>query len=122
MDFVWLSLVGLAAGVVSALFGVGGGVVVVPALLWLHPFARAFDVRLAVGTSLAMIVPTAIVGVYRKWPAGQVDWKVAALLAGGAIVGAWVGSSLANELPVKALQRGFAVLLVVVAVRLFLEA
>jgi uncharacterized membrane protein YfcA len=121
MDVVWLSLVGLVAGVASAMFGVGGGIVVVPALLWLDPFGRGFDVKLAVGTSLAMIVPTAIVGVWRKVPAGHVDFRVAALLAAGAVVGAVVGAWIAHEMPSAWLKKAFAGVLAVVAVKLFVE-
>jgi uncharacterized membrane protein YfcA len=121
MDFLWLGLVGLAAGVVSAMFGIGGGVIVVPLLLWLDPFHRGFDIRLAVGTSLAMIVPTAIVGVWRKVPLAQVDFRVAAVLAVGGVVGAFVGAWAANALPVLVLKRAFAVLLAGIAVRLFVE-
>lgn len=117
MTVVLLVLVGLLAGVVSALCGVGGGVIVVPALLWL----KGFDIKLAVGTSLAMIIPTALVGVWRKWPTGQVDLKVAAIVAGGAIVGAVVGSWLTDVLPDVWVKRTFAVVLAAVSVKLFLE-
>jgi uncharacterized membrane protein YfcA len=121
MDVLWCAVVGLAAGVVSAMFGVGGGVVVVPLLLWLDPFDRGFDIRLAVGTSLAMIVPTAIVGVWRKAPLAQVDFRVAAILAAGGVVGAWGGAWLANTVPADWLKKAFALLLVGIAARLFLE-
>jgi uncharacterized membrane protein YfcA len=113
--------VGLAAGVVSAMFGIGGGVIVVPLLMWLDPFHRGFDIRLAVGTSLAMIVPTAVMGVWRKVPLGHVDFRVAAILAVGGVAGAFLGAWLANEVPTLWLKKAFAVLLAGIAVRLFLE-
>jgi uncharacterized membrane protein YfcA len=121
MDVLWCGVVGLAAGVVSAMFGIGGGVIVVPLLMWLDPFERGFDIRLAVGTSLAMIVPTAIVGVWRKVPLAQVDFRVAALLAVGGVVGAFVGAWAANAVPALWLKKAFAVLLVGIAARLFFE-
>jgi uncharacterized protein len=117
MDTLWLVVVGLVAGVTSALCGVGGGIVVVPALLWL----RSFDIKTAVGTSLLYIVPTAIVGVLRT-PAHRVDLKVAALLAVGGIVGAPLGAWIAQEIPAIWVKRVFAVLLAAVSVKLFLEA
>lgn len=117
MTVVLLVLVGLLAGIVSALCGVGGGVIVVPALLWL----KGFDIKVAVGTSLAMIIPTAIVGVWRKWPAGHVDLKVAGLVAAGAVLGAGVGAWLADALPAVWVKRAFAAVLAAVSVKLFLE-
>ena len=116
MDVVWLVLVGLGAGSVSAIVGVGGGIIVVPALIWM----RGFDVKLAVGTSLAYIVPTALAGTLRT-PADKVDYRVAAWLAAGGIVGAVIGAWLAPQLPSLWIKRGFAVLLVLVAAKLFFE-
>jgi uncharacterized membrane protein YfcA len=116
MDTLLLAIVGLLAGTTSALCGVGGGIVVVPALL----FLRDMDVKTAIGTSLAFIVPTAIVGVLRT-PAHRVDLRLAAVLAAGGIVGAPLGAWLVGELPSTWVKRIFALLLAVVAVRLFLE-
>ena len=116
MDIALLVLLGLVAGVVSALCGVGGGVVVVPALMWL----KGFDIKLAVGTSLAFIIPTALAGALKK-PAEQVDWKVAAIVASGAIGGAFVGVWLGNVLPAVWVKRCFAALLLAVSVKLFFE-
>jgi uncharacterized membrane protein YfcA len=116
MDAVSLVAVGLVAGLVSVVCGVGGGVVVVPALLWL----RGMDVKAAVATSLAMIVPTAIVGALRK-PPGLVDWTAAGILAIGAVAGAFAGEWVSGAMPAVWVKRVFAVLLVFVAVRLVTE-
>ncbi len=116
MEILWLALIGLGAGVLSVLCGVGGGIVIVPALLWL----KGWDVKLAVGTSLAVIVPTAIVGVLRK-PAALVDYRVGALVAVGAVAGAFAGEWISAELPSVWVKRVFAVVLAAVAVKLFLE-
>lgn len=118
MGIVLLIVVGLAAGVLGAVCGVGGGIIVVPALLWL----KGFDMRLAVGTSLAYIVPTAAWAVVRKAPSGQVDFRVAALLAIGGVLGATLGSYVADALPVVWIKRAFAAFLVVVAVQLVRDA
>jgi uncharacterized membrane protein YfcA len=116
MDTLLLAVVGLLAGVTSALCGVGGGIVVVPALM----FLRGIDVKTAVGTSLAFIVPTAIVGVLRT-PSARVDLRLAAVLAVGGVLGAPLGAWLAADLPAVWVKRIFAALLAFVAVRLFLE-
>jgi uncharacterized membrane protein YfcA len=116
MDTLLLGIVGFVAGTTSALCGVGGGIVVVPALVLL----RAIDVKTAIGTSLAFIVPTAIVGVLRT-PGHRVDYRVAAVLVAGGVVGAPLGAWLAQTLPEAWVKRIFAVLLAAVAVKLFLE-
>ncbi|MBK7819717.1 MAG: sulfite exporter TauE/SafE family protein [Tessaracoccus sp.] len=109
-------VVGLAAGLMSGLFGVGGGTVIVPLLVLL----AAFDQRLASGTSLAAIVPTAIVGVISYAAMGEVSWVAAALLAAGAVVGAQIGTWLLPRLPLPWLRWGFIGFLGVVIVNLFL--
>jgi uncharacterized membrane protein YfcA len=114
-----LALVGLIAGVLSGLFGIGGGVVIVAALV---TFAQ-FPMHRATGTSLAaLLLPVAIFGVLQYHKAGHVDLRAAGLLAAGLVVGAWVGARLALTLSGPVLQRAFAVFLVVMAVRLWLKA
>lgn len=107
--------IGLAAGLLSGLFGVGGGTVIVPLLvLLLH-----FDQRLAAGTSLAAIVPTATVGVISYAAHGSVAWIPALILAVGAVIGAQVGTWLLARISQNALRWGFIGFLVVVIVMLF---
>lgn len=107
--------VGLAAGLLSGLFGVGGGTVIVPMLVLL----LRFDQRLAAGTSLAAIVPTATVGVISYAVHGSVAWIPALILAAGAVVGAQIGTWLLARLPQNAIRWGFVGFLVVVIVMLF---
>lgn len=108
--------IGLLAGLLSGLFGVGGGTVIVPLLvLLLH-----FDQRLAAGTSLAAIVPTASVGVISYATTGSVAWIPAIILAVGAVVGAQIGTRLLPRISQTALRWGFVGFLVVVIVSLFL--
>jgi uncharacterized protein len=121
MNLILLAAIGLGAGILSAVCGVGGGIVVVPALLWLTRFGIK-DIKTAVGTSLAFIVPTAAWGAYRKAPAGQVDWKVAAILAVGGIVGATLGAWISDALPAAWIKKIFAIVLVGVAIQLFRDA
>jgi uncharacterized membrane protein YfcA len=108
--------VGMLAGILSGLFGVGGGTVIVPLLLLI----LRFDQRLASGTSLAAIVPTAAVGVISYAVHGSVAWIPALLLAAGAVVGAQIGTWLLPRVPQNALRWGFVAFLVVVIVTLFL--
>lgn len=107
--------IGLMAGLLSGLFGVGGGTVIVPLLvLFLH-----VNQRLAAGTSLAAIVPTASVGVISYAAAGAVAWVPALILAAGAVVGAQIGTRLLPRISQTALRWGFVGFLVVVIVSLF---
>ncbi|SIT68361.1 sulfite exporter TauE/SafE family protein [Microbacterium sp. RU33B] len=108
--------IGLAAGLLSGLFGVGGGTVIVPLLVLL----LRFDQRLAAGTSLAAIVPTAMVGVISYAVTGSVAWIPALILAAGAVVGAQVGTWLLPKVPVTVLRWGFVGFLAVVIVMLFI--
>ncbi|KAA9107689.1 sulfite exporter TauE/SafE family protein [Microbacterium rhizomatis] len=114
--FVFACLgIGLAAGLLSGLFGVGGGTVIVPLLVLL----LKFDQRLAAGTSLAAIVPTATVGVISYALHGSVAWIPAVILAVGAVIGAQIGTWLLPRISQTALRWGFVAFLAVVIVTLF---
>ena len=91
---VVLVAVGLLVGVLSGMFGIGGGTVIVPALVWL-----GLSQRNAAATSMLAIVPTAISGVVSYAAGGNVDWLAAALLFCGMFVGGQVGSWLLSRLP-----------------------
>src|SRR4051794_36951242 len=108
--------IGLLAGLLSGLFGVGGGTVIVPLLVLL----LSFNQRLAAGTSLAAIVPTATVGVISYAVSGSVAWIPAIILAAGAVVGAQIGTRLLPRISQSALRWGFVGFLVIVIVTLFL--
>lgn len=111
--------IGLAAGVLSGLFGVGGGIVIVPALIL---FAH-FHLKLALGTSLgALLLPFGILGVYTYYQHGNLDLKASLLVGLGIFFGAWAGARLAQVIPAAALQRMFAVFMVIAAARLWLKA
>ena len=111
--------IGGIAGILSGLFGIGGGVVIVPALLLI---AR-MKPETATGTSLAaLLLPVGALGAYRYYRSGFLDLPVALKLAAGLFVGAWVGAHLALKLSPRDLQRAFAVFLVVVAGHLWNSA
>lgn len=114
--FITCIAIGLLAGLLSGLFGVGGGTVIVPLLVLI----LKFDQRLAAGTSLAAIVPTATVGVISYAVHGSVAWIPALILAAGAVVGAQIGTWLLPKVSQTALRWSFVGFLAVVIVSLFL--
>lgn len=107
-----LVLIGLVAGFFSALFGVGGGILIVPLLV----IAASFPQREATGTSLAAIGIIALVGVISYGARGEVNFGYAALVGIPAVAGALTGAVLQQRVPVRSLALAFAGLLVVVAV------
>jgi uncharacterized protein len=114
---VRLILIGLAAGFFSALFGVGGGIVIVPLLL----LVGGWELRSATATSLAAIGITATAGVITYAAHGQVKPAYAALVGIPAALGALGGTSLQQRLPVRTLSFLFAALLLAIAVRMLLQ-
>lgn len=109
--------IGTVAGALSGMFGVGGGVLMVPAMvIWL-----GLGQRRASGTSLAAIVPIAILGVAGFALQDQIDYPAAALLVVGSVVGAPLGARLIHVIPVNRLRLGFALILLATAARLLFE-
>jgi hypothetical protein len=118
-DVGYLVGVGLFAGIVAALFGLGGGVVAVPALaLAFAWFQLQFTATRA--TSLGMILPTSLIAAVLHWRAGNVDLKLVARMAPFALVFAALGVLAAYAVPAGTLKVIFGVLLVVASVRLAL--
>lgn len=112
-----LVAVGAAAGILSGLFGVGGGIVMVPAAVIL----LGFDQHRAQATSLAAIVPIAAVGALVFGRADSVNFVAAAVLAVGSLIGVRGGARLMNRLSAERLARIFGVFLVIVAVTMLLQ-
>ena len=109
--------IGLAGGLFSALFGVGGGGIVVPLLI----LVAGYDSKPATGTSLAAIGLTAVFGVASFSVLGKVDWGYAAMVGLPAVAGTLFGTWLQQRISSRLLVALFAAFLVIVAVRLFLE-
>jgi hypothetical protein len=104
-----LLLVGIAAGIASGMFGIGGGVIIVPALVTL----LGFDLLEATGTSLAaLLMPVGIFAVIAYYRAGKLHIPTAAWIALGLIGGAWAGAQLALSLPVRTLQQLYGIFLI----------
>lgn len=112
-----LVLVGVLGGLLSGTFGVGGGIVMVPLLMWF----LGMDQRRAAATSLVAIVPTAIAGSIQYQALGHLDVVAGLLVAVGGIGGSLIGTRLLRSLPLGWLRWLFIALLVLVAVRLFFE-
>ena len=113
MELVLVALLGLAAGVLAGLFGVGGGILFVPALI-----ALGLDQHDALGTSLLAIVPTVLVGTWRQAQYGNVRWRAAAVVGAVAATAAVAGVFVAESLSGTTLRRLFAALLVLVAAQI----
>jgi uncharacterized membrane protein YfcA len=118
MEWVITSLIGLLGGVLSGMFGIGGGVVIVPMLILLLGYGQ----HRAQGTSLAVLLPPiGILGVMNYWRAGHVELRSAALIAAGFILGGYVGSKITLALPAATVRKAFAVVLILLAVQLLLK-
>lgn len=112
---------GVLSGLLAGLFGVGGGVVVVPALIWVFTHAGVaadWVPHLAVGSSLATIVGTGAASARAHHSRGAVRWDLVLALAPGMVLGAWAGAAVAGFLPGAWLKRIFGVFLVYVGVRM----
>jgi uncharacterized membrane protein YfcA len=108
IQFIILLVIGLSAGAASGFLGIGGGVILVPALV----FALGYSQHLAQGTSLAtLVLPIGIFAAWNYYRNGNVNIVGAALLAVGFALGGWLGSHFAVEISDRTLRRAFAVLL-----------
>ena len=114
-EILLLLIVGLLAGVVSGTLGVGGGIIVVPALI----FILGYSQHQAQGTSLAfMLPPIGILAAYNYFKAGYVDLKVALILTLAFVIGAYLGSMFSVNLPAKTLKKLFGVFMLFVAMKM----
>jgi uncharacterized membrane protein YfcA len=111
--------VGLAAGLLSGLFGIGGGIIIVPALLLIGKMQPST----ATGTSLgALLLPVGALGAWQYFKNGHLDVRASLLIALGIFVGAYLGALLMQDLNPMIAKRVFAVFLVVVSLRIWLTA
>ncbi len=119
MTGVLLALsVGLAAGVIAGLFGVGGGILFVPVLT----LGLGLGQLEGEATSLLAIIPTVIAGTWTQQRYGNVRWRPAAVMGIAALAGVEVGVRIASSIPEHALRRLFGVLMVVVAAQIAWQA
>lgn len=112
-----LVVIGFATGVLAGLLGIGGGVVMVPAMVVF--FSEPSVV--AKGTSVAVIIPTSIMGTWRNWKADNIDMKVAAIVGLSGIASAVVGGTVADIISDDLSNVLFATLIVIVAIRMIVD-
>jgi uncharacterized protein len=116
MGWMIFLLIGLVAGVLSGLFGIGGGVVIVPALI----FIARMQPQAATGTSLAaLLLPVGALGAWEYYRTGNLNFGAGLVVALGLFIGAGVGAKLSLQLSPATLRRGFAVFLALIAVRMW---
>jgi len=109
-----LLALGLAAGLMSSLIGIGGGIIIVPALVLVFAMSQ----KMAQGTSLVMLLPPiGIMGVLNYYKQGYVDFKVAGILIVAFVAGSYLGSKVAVNLPELAIKRIFGAFLMAIAIK-----
>lgn len=114
-QLIILVIIGLISGMLSGVFGVGGAIIVIPALV----FILGLSQHQAQGTSLAfMIPPVGILAAWNYWKAGQVNWKFALVLSLTFIVGAYIGSQVSVNIPDRILRKFFGLLMFLIALKM----
>ena len=110
-----LIVIGLAAGMLSGLVGVGGGLIIVPSLI----FFLAFSQKEAQGTSLGiLLLPVGILAVTQYYQKGYIDLKVVLIVSAGFVIGGWFGSKMAVSLPAATIKKIFAVFMLITAFKM----
>ncbi len=105
------------AGIFSGLLGIGGGLILVP----LFHYILKMNMHMAIGTSLAIIVPTALIGTFRHASGSYVDWKIFAYSVLFALIGGFIGAGISMNLDLGLLRKIFAAFLVLVAAKMFFQ-
>ncbi len=113
-----LLIIGVVTGFMSGMLGIGGAIIMVPALIYMLGFTQ----HMAQGTSLTvMLLPIGIIAAHNYWKAGQVNIKFAAILVIAFILGSYFGSKIALTMPQATLKKIFAILLLLVAGKMLLS-
>jgi len=115
MTLIHYFAIGAVAGLLGGAFGIGGGIVMVPALLVV--FKQ--PIHIAIGTSMMVIVPIAISGALRHYSLNNVNFQIALLAGLGGIIGAIIGASIIVKIPAFYVKRVFAIFLIYSAIRLW---
>lgn len=110
-----LIIVGILSGLLAGIFGVGGAIIVIPALV----FILGFSQHDAQGTSLAfMLPPVGILATWNYWKEGHVNWKIALILSLTFVIGSYLGSHFSINMSDKLLRRLFGILMILVAIKM----
>ncbi|MEA5533994.1 sulfite exporter TauE/SafE family protein [Crocosphaera sp. XPORK-15E] len=116
MEIIGFLLLGMLAGILSGLIGIGGGVLITPALIFIFKFSQ----QQAQGTTLALLIPP--IGILAAWTyyeQGLVNWKAAILICLGFVLGGLWGAKIAINLPTNLLEKIFGTTLIVIGLKMF---
>ncbi len=117
MEIVQFIILGLVVGIISGIIGIGGGLLIVPILI----YGFGWQQHMAQGTSLAMLVPPiGILAAMKYYQAGHVNIAVAGLLCAGFFVGSFIGGTYANQIPADTLRRVFGTIMLLVSIKMIL--
>ncbi|MEK6732197.1 MAG: sulfite exporter TauE/SafE family protein [Candidatus Omnitrophota bacterium] len=113
MDNILSVLIGLVSGVSSGFFGIGGAIILIPALVYIFKFSQ----HLAQGTALAaLLLPVGILAVIKYYKSGDVNIKIALFIACGFIIGGFIGATFAQTVPSPVLKKIFAAMLLFISI------
>jgi uncharacterized membrane protein YfcA len=113
-----LLLLGFLSGILAGIVGIGGGIVIVPVLIYLLGYSQ----HKAQGTSLgALLLPIGILACWEYYKAGNMDVKAALLIAAGFALGGWLGGMWAQHIPELMLRRIFATVLILIGIKMLLQ-
>lgn len=116
-EIITLVLIGLIAGIFGGMFGIGGGIIVIPALV----FFMGLNQHEAEGTNLAfMLAPVGLLAVINYYKSGYINTKYALIIALAFIVGAYFGSLWALHLPANILKKAFGIMIIIIGVKMIL--
>jgi uncharacterized protein len=111
---IGIIILGVLAGFMSSLVGIGGGLIIVPALVLFF----GLNQKEAQGTSLLMLsLPVALIGAYNYYKHGYSNWKIALILAATFVIGGYFGSKVAIDIEMSVIKKIFAVFMLVVAIK-----
>jgi len=113
---VWIGLIGFLVGIIGGFTGVGGGIIIVPTLLLL-----GFSSQKAVGTSFLCVLLLSVSALFAHFRLENIDYKMGLFLAIGAIVGAQIGSRITELVPTEIFKKLFAIMLVLIAIKIFFQ-
>lgn len=114
VNIVLFILIGIVAGILSGMFGIGGGIIVIPALIFLCGFSQLK----AQGTSLAILLPpVGILAFMQYYKNGNVDIKAGVIIVVFLLLGSIIGAKIANNIPPDMLRKGFGILIILVALK-----
>jgi uncharacterized membrane protein YfcA len=119
MSWVTFIAIGLSSGILAGILGIGGGILIVPALMYIAGFSQ----KLAIGTSLAVLLPPiGIAAVLEYYRNGDVDFRAAFIIAGMALIGGWIGARTVNHIDAHTLKVMFGAFLIILGCYMIFEA